>query len=76
MAQLRRRMIDDMTIPNMSPNTQKIYIRAAANFSAYRGRSPDTLSFEDARPQGQHDQRDHMRRALAGRRHGIGQSLA
>ena len=26
---LRRRMIDDMSIRNMSPNTQKAYIRAA-----------------------------------------------
>jgi hypothetical protein len=46
---LRRRMIDDMTIRNMSPNTQKIYIRAVANFSAYHGQSPDKLTFEDVR---------------------------
>lgn len=31
---LRQRMIEDMAIRNMSPNTQKIYIRAVANFSA------------------------------------------
>jgi hypothetical protein len=49
MAPLRRRMIDDMTIRNMSPNTQKIYIRAVANFSAYHGQSPDKLTFEDVR---------------------------
>jgi hypothetical protein len=30
MTPLRRRMIDDMAIRNMSPNTQKIY-RAVAN---------------------------------------------
>ena len=41
MTPLRRRMIDDMTIRNMSPSTQKIYIRAVAHFSAYHGRSPD-----------------------------------
>ena len=49
MKPLRRRMIDDMTIRNMSPNTQKIYIRAVANFSAYHGQSPDKLTFEDVR---------------------------
>ncbi|MHB8885966.1 MAG: tyrosine-type recombinase/integrase [Methylovirgula sp.] len=46
---LRQRMIDDMTIRNMSPNTQKIYIYAVANFSAFHGRSPDKLGLEDIR---------------------------
>ena len=46
---LRQGMIDDMTIRNMSPNTQKIYTRAVANFSAFHGRSPDKLVFEDIR---------------------------
>jgi site-specific recombinase XerD len=42
-------MIDDMAIRNMSPNTQKIYARAVANFSAFHGRSPDKLGIEDIR---------------------------
>lgn len=46
---LRQRMIDDMTIRNMLPNTQKIYTRAVANFSAFHGRSPDQLGIEDIR---------------------------
>ena len=46
---LRQRMIDDMTIRNMSPNTQNAYIRAVKNFSKFFGRSPDKLSFEDVR---------------------------
>jgi len=46
---LRQRMIDDMTIRNMSPNTQKIYTRAVANFSIFHGRSPDKLGVEDIR---------------------------
>jgi integrase/recombinase XerD len=46
---LRQRMIDDMTIRNMSSNTQKIYTRAVANFSAFHGRSPDKLGIEDIR---------------------------
>ena len=46
---LRQRMIDDMTIRNMSPSTHKIYVRAVANFSIFHGRSPDKLTFEDVR---------------------------
>src|SRR3984893_6227123 len=46
---LRQRMIDDMTIRNMSPSTQKVYTYAVANFSAFHGRSPDKLTFEDVR---------------------------
>jgi altronate dehydratase len=44
-----RRMIDDMTIRNMSLSTQKVYTYAVANFSAFHGRSPDKLTFEDVR---------------------------
>ena len=46
---LRQRMIDDMKIRNMSPNTQYIYISAVARFSAYHRRSPDKLGLEDIR---------------------------
>src|SRR5271154_3172241 len=46
---LRQRMIEDMTIRNMSPSTQKIYTYAVANFSAFHRRSPDKLTFEDVR---------------------------
>lgn len=49
MTPLRQRMIEDMAIRNMSPSTQKIYVRAVANFSIYHGRSPDKLTFEDVR---------------------------
>src|SRR6202007_1042764 len=43
------RMIDDMTIRNMSPSTQKVYTYAVPNLSAFHGRSPDKLTFEDVR---------------------------
>jgi hypothetical protein len=46
---LRRRMIDDMTIRNMTPGTQKVYIRAVKNFSLFFERSPDELTFDDVR---------------------------
>lgn len=44
---LRRRMIEDMTIRNLSPATQRSYLHAVTKFSAYFGRSPDWLSHED-----------------------------
>jgi hypothetical protein len=47
MTPLRRRMIDDMKIRNLSPSTQNIYVRAVLNFSIFHGRSPDKLTFED-----------------------------
>jgi site-specific recombinase XerD len=47
---LRQRMIEDMTIRNMSPSTQKVYTYAVANFSAFHGRrSPDKLGIEHVR---------------------------
>ncbi|MGO7273047.1 integrase [Rhizobium ruizarguesonis] len=46
---LRRRMIDDMTIRNLSPATQRSYLRAVTKFSRYFGRSPDRLGLEDVR---------------------------
>ena len=74
MTPLRQRMIDDMTIRNMSPTTQKIYVRAVANFSIFHGRSPDKLTFEDVRDYRLHlisreaqshlDQPDHGRAAI------------
>jgi len=46
---LRQRLIDDMTIRNMSPLTQKAYVRAVKNFSKHFGKSPDQLTFEHVR---------------------------
>jgi hypothetical protein len=47
MSPLRRRMLDDMTVRNLSPVTQRSYIHAAAKFSQHCGRSPDRLGLED-----------------------------
>lgn len=49
MSPLRRRMIEDMTIRNLSPTTQQSYIHAVSKFSRYFGRSPDKLTLEDVR---------------------------
>ena len=46
---LRRRMIDDMSLRNLSPATQRSYIHAVKRFSRYHGRSPDRLGLEDVR---------------------------
>ncbi|MBB6255409.1 tyrosine-type recombinase/integrase [Nitrospirillum iridis] len=46
---LRRRMIEDMTVRNLSPATQRSYVHAVAKFSRYFGRSPDRLGLEDVR---------------------------
>ena len=46
---LRQRMIEDMTIRNMSPLTQAAYVRSVANFAAHYRTSPDKLTFEDVR---------------------------
>ena len=46
---LRRRMIDDMMLSNLSPATQRSYLHAVTKFSRYFGRSPDRLGLEDVR---------------------------
>ncbi len=46
---LRCRMIEDMTVRNQSPATQRSYIHAVAKLSRYFGRSPDRLEVEDVR---------------------------
>jgi integrase/recombinase XerD len=46
---LRRRMIDDMTVRNLSPATQQSYVYAVAKFSRFLGCSPDRLGIEEVR---------------------------
>jgi integrase/recombinase XerD len=46
---LRRRMIEDMTVRNLSPATQQSYVHAVSKFSRYFGRSPDRLGPEEVR---------------------------
>ena len=42
-------MIEDMTVRNLSPATQRSYLNAVSKFSRFFGRSPDTLTLEDVR---------------------------
>lgn len=46
---LRQRMINDMTVRNFVPDTQREYIRAVKNFTIFLERSPDTATAEDLR---------------------------
>ena len=64
MSPLRRRMIEDMTVRNLSPATQRSYLHAVTKFSRYFERSPDRLELEDVQP----FRSISFRRAFRGRR--------
>lgn len=49
MSPLRRRMIDDMMLRNLSPATLRSYLHVVTKFSRYFVRSPDRLGLEDVR---------------------------
>jgi len=46
---LRRRMIDDMNVRNLSPATQQSYLHWVTKLSRHYGRSQDRLDIEDIR---------------------------
>jgi len=46
---LRQRMIEDMTVRGFTPGTQRGYIVAVKNFTAFLGRPPDRADAEDLR---------------------------
>lgn len=46
---LRRRMIEDMTVRNLSAATQRSYLHAVSRFSRHFDRSPDRLGLEEVR---------------------------
>jgi integrase/recombinase XerD len=49
MSPLRRRMIEDMRIRNLSPATQRCYVHAVAKFSQYFKRPPNRLGLAEVR---------------------------
>ena len=49
MTPLRRRLLDDMTVRNLSPATQQSYVYAVAKFSRFFGLPPDRLGVEEVR---------------------------
>src|SRR4051794_37087021 len=46
---LRRRMIEDVQVRNLSPVTQRCYVHAVAKFARHFNRSPDRLGLEEVR---------------------------
>ncbi len=46
---LRRRMTEDMTVRGFTASTQRGYIRAVRDFTAFFGRSPDQAGAENLR---------------------------
>jgi len=49
MSPLRRRMIDDMQIRNLAPDTQRSYLQQISQFARHFGKSPDLLGPDDIR---------------------------
>jgi integrase/recombinase XerD len=49
MTPLRQRMIEDMQIRNLSPNTQSAYVQQVSRFARHFGKSPTELYPEDIR---------------------------
>src|SRR3974377_1480944 len=48
-SRLRQRMIEDMRMRKLAPQTQAAYIRSVRQFSQYLRRSPDTATIEELR---------------------------
>ena len=46
---LRQRMLEDMMLRKLAPQTQASYIRAVVKFTRFFGHSPDTATPEDLR---------------------------
>jgi site-specific recombinase XerD len=49
MTRLRRRMIEDMRIRNLSPQTQRAYVEQVSRFALHFGRSPERLGQDEIR---------------------------
>ena len=46
---LRQRMIDDMTVRNLAPNTMLCYLKQVSYLARYFGKSPEQLGPEEIR---------------------------
>ena len=49
MTPLRRRMIEDMRIRNLSPRTQRVYVEQVSRFARHFDLSPEQLGQEEIR---------------------------
>ena len=62
---LRQRMLNDMSVRNFVPDTQREYIRAVKNLTIFLGRSPDTATAEDLRAYQLHMTETGVRRTVS-----------
>jgi site-specific recombinase XerD len=49
MSPLRQRMLEDMQLRNLAPNTRKAYLERVSQFARYFGKSPERLGPDDLR---------------------------
>ena len=49
MTRIRQRMIEDMQVLNLAPQTQSTYILQVSLFARHFGKSPEHLSFQHVR---------------------------
>ena len=49
MTALRRRVLEDMQVRQLSPHTQRAYVNNISQFARYFGRSPDVLGPQEIR---------------------------
>jgi len=49
MSPLRRHMIEDMQIRNLTPNTQRVYVEQVGRFARHFGKSPEQLGPDEIR---------------------------
>ena len=49
MTPLRRRMIEDMRIRNLSPQTERVYVEQVSRFALHFGQSPERLGQDEIR---------------------------
>ena len=49
MTPLRQRMVQDLRLRNLAPNTQEAYVRAVAKFAQHLHKSPELLNAEEVR---------------------------
>ncbi len=49
MTALRRRLLEDMQVRQLSPHTQRAYVNNISQFARYFGRSPDVLGPQEIR---------------------------
>lgn len=64
MSPLRRRMIEDMQIRNLTLNPQRVYVEQVGRFARHFGKSPERLGPAEIRSL----LRPHRRRTKASRR--------